>query len=127
MHLTATNQDGDGTDGIPGVFFDRDSNGPYLWVEFIPNRKAGQAWNELIYLSDNKWYHIQLDQKIIGQSGQFTVTIDGEVKWTVENEPEQFKNVIWYQSDPWYESIAGKADIRGLTLTSMGTTIAPDL
>ena len=62
----------------------------------------------------NKWYNIDIEQK----DGKFSLTVDGELQWTLNSGSAVYKNVQWWQSDPWYRSAGEMAEMKNLVVWS---------
>ena len=66
----------------------------------------------------NKWAAVEISQIKIGYKYIFSLVINGETLWSVENmRPKEFSNVIVYASSPWSPAQAGS--IRRLQIENM--------
>ena len=121
LHLSATGKNCcNYGDRVPGVWF-KSNDGKTIFMTVAITQQIGKSQIvKNINLEKNKWHKIELDHMIVGKGGKFTVTVDEKVAWTVDNtSPTEYKNVLWYQSDPWYESMAKYVEVKCLRITKM--------
>ena len=69
----------------------------------------------------NQWYHFEIKQEE-NSNGEiiYSVEIDGTtVHVAVNTQPRRFKEVILYESDPWYPSFATFGELKDLTIVNL--------
>ena len=120
-------------DRIPGVWLDSEAR------LFVSSSINGHKLSKLMDLEvvENKWYDFEISQLPDGYGKViivklylnflsyhfyfqyvFSCKIDDTVYWKIENEkPRNFKDVIMYIGDPWYEAAQGL--VQGLTVKSI--------
>jgi len=110
FHFTATgNNCCSAGDRIPAVWI---RDGAFLWPDFNGSTLDKSEEHKFIPMVINQWYHVRFSQEQIGSSAvRFTGEVDGaNVTWTWPMPSTQYKNVKWYQSDPWHASIGELGD-----------------
>ena len=69
----------------------------------------------------NQWYHFEIKQEE-NSNGEiiYSIAMDGTTVHVVVNTlPQIFKEVILYQSDPWYPSFASFGELKDLTIVNL--------
>ena len=107
---------------------------PALWVnkaKFF--RVHSSISGNVHYLKDfnynfnlNQWYHIEIKQEE-KSNGEiiFSITMDATIILEVVNTlPQQFREVILYESDPWYPSFASFGELKDLTIVNLDKYVA---
>ena len=100
-----------------------------IMVVYITQSEGQDQRHKAIYLKFDQWYNVQLDHRVLPDRshGVFTVSVDGTVMWrqnTVginENPAIAYKNVLWYQSNPWFPSVGDYIEIKCLRLKNIIT------
>ena len=112
IHLT-TGGDYPSTPGasLPRVLLNTDSH-PYTFISVGVHMTGADGFKADIYVFEemNKWYNIEIEQK----DGTFSLTVDGKLIWSKKSGSAIFKNVQWWQSDPWYPSAGDMAEMKNL-------------
>ena len=108
---------------IPTVFIANEQNREWL-VLFVAQKSGQNVINQYRPLSMGKMYNVQLlhtvDKK--AKAGTFKWIINGEEVWNVTGtDSTPYKNVYWYQSDPWHLPASQVADVRCIRVFNNGT------
>ena len=100
---------------------------PAVWVNkakyfHICSGVSGNKLHEVNYLQYqlNQWYHFEIKQEE-NSNGEiiYSIKIDGHaVHEVVNTTPQRFKEVILYESDPWYESFASFGELKHLKIVN---------
>lgn len=119
FHLSATDHNCcNKGDRIPGVWVVQKEDGPKLRIDIaMPSHQSHEV--DLVL---NQNHSITLTQNITTQNittdGFFTVHVDGKVVWELPTTPDQYKDVIWYLSNPWDPTAEGKISLKHLSISN---------
>ena len=103
-------------DRIPAVFVNK---AKYFHISSAINGTSNYRQNYKYNL--NQWYHIEIKQDE-NSNGEiiYSIEIDGTTVYEVVNSlPQRFKEVILYESDPWYPSFATFGELKDLTIVNL--------
>ena len=120
IHLTVGVDDGLGR-RIPAVYLHKSGFlGFYSQINnhetFLP--KGGEFYIEL-----NKNYSIRIAQQNVSGKFIYSVTINGKILFSVENEkPTNFEEVFVYTSNPWDETFGPSGTLSNLKIQNYGNS-----
>ncbi|XP_065640653.1 uncharacterized protein LOC100210655 isoform X2 [Hydra vulgaris] len=99
IHLTIGEDNSKYGDRIPGIWV----SNQMLLVAFAINNNKNEYFNSKP-LQQGQWINIHIRQHAESGRASFTLYINNENVYTVENlNPQVFTNVKVYAGDPWYE------------------------
>ena len=100
---------------------------PALWVNKAKHFRidsavsGNQAYHQIYNYNLNQLYHFEIKQEE-NSNGEiiYSIEIDGTTVHVVVNTlPQRFKEVILYESDPWYASFATFGELKDLTIVNL--------
>ena len=109
LHLTETDNQKPGFKKggrIPGIWFVNESKRLKFHVGVTGLRGRQETFETFTEI--NQWYSIQMEQN----GGKFNISIDGEFKQALDVESTEYRNVKWYQSDLWYDSMGNYIQLK---------------
>jgi len=116
LHFSTGNDGSNYGDRIPGIWLD---SGSRFYVASALNGNKDYNKHMNLDVAENKWYNFEISQ-LPNDDGKyvFECKIDDAVYWKIQNEkPRNFKDVIMYIGDPWYEAATGL--VQGLTVKTI--------
>lgn len=117
IHLTAGRNKKSYGDRTPAVWFNKGRTALHICTAL--NRYRNYCWNSR-NLPLNKFTKVEIRQTwdVLRNEYRHIISIDGVVKHTtVNNAKQEFKNVVFYASDPWYA--AAKVVLKNLVFKNL--------
>ena len=120
IFLTATNKDCcDNGDRVIGLWIPPNSDPTllHLHIAGAMNDNPNRIFNTETTYPFNQWIHINFEQIKNGGDYFFIATINGKEERREKNsQPQEFKNVLVYTSEPWRTAASGR--IRKINIIS---------
>ena len=106
------------SDRIPAVWIKKTSYKTYVYI--YSDVSGNKNYYKHFECELNQWYHFEIKQEE-NSNGEiiYSIKIDGDtVHEVVNTTPQRFKEVILYESDPWYESFASFGELKNLKIVN---------
>ena len=119
FHFTKGGNGGSYGDRIPAVWTRKTGYKTYFYISSAVSGTLN--YNQKFECQLNQWYHFEIKQEE-NSNGEiiYSIAMDGTTVHVVVNTlPQIFKEVILYQSDPWYPSFASFGELKDLTIVNL--------